>query len=240
MLIAISSVDYFAENPRFPESMFRRRFRMGRSLFLCIFDTITMHDDYFVQRRDDATDEYIKIGESTVLESLKRFFRAVVEVFGSRYLRSPNADDVARLLHIGERRGFLGMFGSLDCMHSDYDLWIWHAYFGLSGSNNNINVLEASHLFADLAEVKRILGYLVGSLDHGIHLTKCSSFAVQAFCEADWASDPDDRRSTSGYCVLLDSNLVAWKSKKQQTISRSSTEVEFHNLAALVTDITWL
>ncbi|KAM6553732.1 hypothetical protein CsatB_014494 [Cannabis sativa] len=88
--------------------------------------------------------------------------------------------------------------------------------------------------------LKRILGYLVGSLDHGIHLTKCSSFAVQAFCEADWASDPDDRRSTSGYCVLLDSNLVAWKSKKQQTISRSSTEVEFHNLAALVTDITWL
>ncbi|XP_062118442.1 uncharacterized protein LOC133832070 [Humulus lupulus] len=71
------------------------------------------------------------------------------------------------------------MLGSLDCMHwkwknyptawggqyagrsgsptiilevvADYDLWIWHAYFGLPGSNNDINVLEASHLFADLA-----------------------------------------------------------------------------------------
>ncbi|XP_062080921.1 uncharacterized protein LOC133785721 [Humulus lupulus] len=180
--------DYFAENPRFNDSMFRRRFLMGRPLFFRISDAIQRHDNYFVQRRDglaygvpaDATDEYIKIGESTVLESLKRFCRAVVEVFGARYLQSPNVDDVARLLHIGERRGFPGMLGSLDCMHwkwknyptawggqyasrsgsptiileavADYDLWIWHAYFGLPGSNNDINVLEASHLFANLAE----------------------------------------------------------------------------------------
>ncbi|KAL9307221.1 putative harbinger transposase-derived protein [Arabidopsis thaliana] len=128
----------------------------------------------------DSTDEYIKIGESTALESLKRFCRAIVEVFACRYLRSPDANDVARLLHIGESRGFPGMLGSLDCMHwkwkncptawggqyagrsrsptiileavADYDLWIWHAYFGLPGSNNDINVLEASHLFANLAE----------------------------------------------------------------------------------------
>ncbi|XP_062113995.1 uncharacterized protein LOC133825007 [Humulus lupulus] len=124
--------DYFAENPRFSASMFRRRFRMGRALFLHIYDVVQRHDNYFVQQRDglgklglsglqkvtavfrmlaygvpaDATDEYIKIGESTALESLKRFCRAVVEVFGARYLRSPNADDVARLLHIGESQGF--------------------------------------------------------------------------------------------------------------------------------------
>ncbi|XP_062103513.1 uncharacterized protein LOC133814587 [Humulus lupulus] len=64
----------------------------------------------------DATDEYIKIGESTTIKSLKRFCRAVVEVFGACYLRSPNADDVARLLHISERRGFPRMLGSLDCI----------------------------------------------------------------------------------------------------------------------------
>ncbi|XP_019154351.1 PREDICTED: uncharacterized protein LOC109150829 [Ipomoea nil] len=142
------------------------------------------HDNYFVQQRDtigrlglstlqkvtaafrilaygvaaDATDEYIQIGESTAIE---------------------NANDVARFLEIGERRGFPGMLGSLDCMHwtwkncptawagqyagrsreptivleavADYDLWIWHAHFGLPGSNNDINVLEASHLFANIA-----------------------------------------------------------------------------------------
>ncbi|XP_019190221.1 PREDICTED: putative nuclease HARBI1 [Ipomoea nil] len=127
----------------------------------------------------DATDEYIQIGESTSIESLKRFCRAVVEVFGQCYLRAPDANDVARLLEIGERRGFPGMLGSLDCMHwtwkncptawagqyagrsreptivleavADYDLWIWHAHFGLPGSNSDINVLEASHLFANIA-----------------------------------------------------------------------------------------
>ena len=100
-------------------------------------------------------------------------------MFASGYLRSPDANDVARLLHIGERRGFPSMSGSLDCMHrkwkncptwrgqyagrsgsptiileviADYDLWIWHAYFGMPKYNNDINVLEASHLFANLAE----------------------------------------------------------------------------------------
>ncbi|XP_062086372.1 uncharacterized protein LOC133792481 [Humulus lupulus] len=165
--------DYFAENPRFTDLMFRRRFRMGRPLFLYILDAIQRHDNYVIQRRDG-------MGKLGLSESLKRFCRVVVEVFGARYLRSPNADDVARLLHIGDRRGFPGMLGSLDCMHwkwkncpnawggqydgrsgsptiileavADYDLWIWHAYFGLPGSNNDINVLEASYLFANIAE----------------------------------------------------------------------------------------
>ena len=35
---------------------------------------------------------------------------------------------------------------------ASYDLWIWHAFFGLSGSNNDINVLKRSHIFSDLAE----------------------------------------------------------------------------------------
>ena len=52
----------------------------------------------------DATDEYIKIGESTTIESLKRFYRVVVEEFKYEYLRSPNATVVARLLRIGEDR----------------------------------------------------------------------------------------------------------------------------------------
>ncbi|KAK2652186.1 hypothetical protein Ddye_012042 [Dipteronia dyeriana] len=91
---------------------------------------VEAHDNYFVQRRDnvgrlslftfqkittvfrmlaygcptDATDEYIKIRESTTIESLKRFYRAVMEEFTDEYLRSPNAIDVVRLLRIGPIR----------------------------------------------------------------------------------------------------------------------------------------
>ena len=68
----------------------------------------------------NAMDDYVHIGKSTVLESLKRFFATIVEVFGDEYLRSPNEDYTIRLLAIGERRGFPGMLGSIDCMH-----WRW-------------------------------------------------------------------------------------------------------------------
>ncbi|KAL5806110.1 hypothetical protein ACOSQ4_028843 [Xanthoceras sorbifolium] len=178
--------DYFAENPRYNEDGLGR---LGLSSFQKITSVFRMLA-YGVPA--DSTDEYIKIGESTAIESMKRFCRAVVEVFGERYLRSPNAYDVARLLQIGEERGFPGMLGSLDCMHwkwkncptawagqysrrsgsptiileavADYDLWIWHAYFGLPGSNNDINVLEASHLFSNLAKEYNTGYYLANSI----------------------------------------------------------------------------
>ncbi|KAK2656176.1 hypothetical protein Ddye_009228 [Dipteronia dyeriana] len=116
---------------------------MCRSLFLRIVEKVEARDNYFIQRIDsvgrlglsvlqkittvfrmlaygcpsDATDEYIKIGESTIIESLKIFYRAVVEEFTGEYLRSPNATNVARLLRIGKDRGFPEILGSLDCMH---------------------------------------------------------------------------------------------------------------------------
>ncbi|XP_019167858.1 PREDICTED: uncharacterized protein LOC109163562 [Ipomoea nil] len=125
--------DYFSEYPKYSEAMFRRRFRMSQNLFLRIANAVKGHGNYFVQRKDrigrlglstlqkvtsvfrvlaygipaDATDEYIQIGESTTIESLKRFCRAVVEVFGERYLRAPDANDVARLLQIGEKASYL-------------------------------------------------------------------------------------------------------------------------------------
>ena len=115
-------------------------------MFLRIVEAVKGHDNYFQQQSDglgrlglstlqkitavfwmlayglpaDATDEYLKIGESTSIESMKRFCRAIVEIFAERYLRTPTATDVARLLHIGQQRGFPGMLGSLDCMH-----WKW-------------------------------------------------------------------------------------------------------------------
>jgi len=68
----------------------------------------------------DFMDEYLKIGETTVTESLKRFVQAVISIFSEEYLRSPNKEDIARLLAEGKQRGFPGMLGSIDCIH-----WKW-------------------------------------------------------------------------------------------------------------------
>jgi hypothetical protein len=64
----------------------------------------------------DFMDQYIRIGESTIIQSLRRFVTAIVEVFGEEYLRSPNENDTSRLLAIGQRRGFPGILRSLDCI----------------------------------------------------------------------------------------------------------------------------
>ncbi|XP_062182148.1 uncharacterized protein LOC133886469 [Phragmites australis] len=112
--------------------------------------------------------------------ALRKFVEAIVVLFSDEYLRAPTAEDTARLLAEGERRGFLGMLGSIDCMHwvwkncpkawhgaytghtrkpsivleavASYNLWIWHAFFGMPGSLNDINVLHRSNIFTRLTD----------------------------------------------------------------------------------------
>ncbi|XP_041999132.1 uncharacterized protein LOC121748703 [Salvia splendens] len=54
--------DYFADNPLYNETMFRRRFQMSRLLFLRIVDAVKEHDDYFVQRPDGTR----RLGQSSL------------------------------------------------------------------------------------------------------------------------------------------------------------------------------
>src|SRR3954470_21811758 len=61
----------------------------------------------------DAADDYLRIAESIALDCLYRFCRAVIAVFGEEYLRSPTAEDTARILAVNESRGFPGMLGSM-------------------------------------------------------------------------------------------------------------------------------
>ena len=60
------------------------------------------------------------------------------------------------------------------------------------------------------------------------------------FCNANWVSSPNDKRSTFGYYVYLENNLVSWCSKKQHIVCRSSTEIEYRSLVGLTSEITWL
>jgi hypothetical protein len=57
------------------------------------------------------------VGESTALKCLRRFIVSMVDVFRPQYMRLPNEQNTTKLLAVGESRGFLGMLGSIDCMH---------------------------------------------------------------------------------------------------------------------------
>jgi hypothetical protein len=104
---------------------------MRRHVFVRTMNAVEEHDDYFVQKRNaagslglsylqkvaatfqmiansvaaDAIYEYVRVGESTALECLRKFVVTVLKVFGLEYLL-PNEHDTTRLLAIGESRGF--------------------------------------------------------------------------------------------------------------------------------------
>ncbi|XP_016168266.1 uncharacterized protein LOC107610775 [Arachis ipaensis] len=88
--------------------------------------------------------------------------------------------------------------------------------------------------------IKRVLRYLNGTFNHGLHLKKEGSMTITAYSDSDWAEDPDDRKSTSGYCIFLGSNLVSWGSRKQTAVAKSSTETEYRSVADLVVELIWV
>jgi histone deacetylase 1/2 len=90
------------------------------------------------------------------------------------------------------------------------------------------------------AVVKRILRYLKHTISHSLLIQPTTNVTLQTFSDADWASDPDDRRSVGAYCVYLGNNLVSWSCKQQQTVTRSSTESEYKALANVAAELQWI
>lgn len=86
----------------------------------------------------------------------------------------------------------------------------------------------------------RVVRYIKSVPDHGILLSSNSSLRLHAYCDADWASCPTSRRSTTGYCIFLGPSLLCWRTKKQSTVSRSSAEAEYRAMAHAVSELTWL
>ncbi|KAI5328269.1 hypothetical protein L3X38_027666 [Prunus dulcis] len=126
----------------------------------------------------DQVDEIARMRKSTVLESLVQFCDAVETLYTRDYLSRPTPRELQRILQKAESRGFPCMIGSIDCMHwqwknyptawqgdygnrkghksiileavAGFDTWVWHAFFGVAGSQNDLNVLGQSPVFNDV------------------------------------------------------------------------------------------
>ncbi|GJS33546.1 ribonuclease H-like domain-containing protein, partial [Tanacetum coccineum] len=94
-----------------------------------------------------------------------------------------------------------------------------------------------SPLKSHLKTAFKILRYLKGCLGLGIHIVKTSGMFLNAFSDADWAKCVITRKSVTGYCIFLYNSLVSWKSKKPNTLSKSSTEAEYRNLASVTSEV---
>ena len=87
--------------------------------------------------------------------------------------------------------------------------------------------------------VKRILRYLKGTAN--LKLAFRRSFeSLHGFCDADWASDVENRKSCTGYVFLRSNGPVSWNSKQQPTVALSTAEAEYMSLSAATQEAMWL
>jgi hypothetical protein len=128
--------NYFAEHLINPERWFHRQFRMGTKLFKFIAEAVLFHETFFEQIRNevgqlghstfqkvtatlrmmaygipDLVDDNLEMSDIQETKCVKHFSIAMVEVFGSEYLRAPSTQDTAKLLAINAERGFPGILG---------------------------------------------------------------------------------------------------------------------------------
>ncbi|CAM8899786.1 unnamed protein product [Rhodiola kirilowii] len=88
--------------------------------------------------------------------------------------------------------------------------------------------------------MKRIIKYVCGTVEFGIWYTKDTNPYLVGYCDADWAGNAEDRKSTSGGCFFLGNNLVSWFSKKQNSISLSTAEAEYIATGSCCTQLLWM
>ncbi|KAF3630140.1 hypothetical protein FXO38_27328 [Capsicum annuum] len=88
--------------------------------------------------------------------------------------------------------------------------------------------------------LKRVLRYLQGTLQFALHIQRGNDFNLHMYSDADWVGDVSDRASTTGYILFFGQNPVSWSSRKQRTITRSSTEVEYHAVASALAETNWV
>lgn len=88
--------------------------------------------------------------------------------------------------------------------------------------------------------VKRIMRYLKGTINYKLTYTNHGNKEICGYSDSDWASDVDDRKSTTGYIFKLSGGAISWLSKKQQTTALSTAEAEYMAMSTTTQEAIWL
>jgi hypothetical protein len=90
-----------------------------------------------------------------------------------------------------------------------------------------------------IAAMKHLLRYLAGTPNYGLDLSPSGPLVLSGWVDATWADDLDDRKSTSGWILFLAGAPVSWGSRKQKSVSRSSTEAEYIAASDCAAEMIW-
>ncbi len=86
----------------------------------------------------------------------------------------------------------------------------------------------------------RVMQYLIGTKSLGITYDNKRKMELEAYVDSDYASDKDERKSTTGYVIMLGGGAIQWKSQMQKTVSLSSTDAEYKALSTCAAEVTYL
>ena len=103
-----------------------------------------------------------------------------------------------------------------------------------------VNRFMQSPRHLHLSVVHRIIQYLLDISNCGLFFPTGSSLQLWAYSDADWTGCRDTRKSTIGWCMFLGDSLISWKSKKQDSVSKSSTKLEYCAMFVACSEIIWL
>lgn len=109
-------------------------------------------------------------------------------------------------------------------------------------ATRQLGKFQTSYDHTHYAQAKRVLRYLQTTKDYGLvmNVKTGPSFELMTYSDADYANDPADRRSISGYVTMIDGNVISYASKKQEINAMSTCEAEYVAMTEAAKDILWL
>nr|XP_027186543.1 uncharacterized protein LOC113784530 [Cicer arietinum] len=157
-------------------------------------------------------------------------------LLGSKLCSTPMDPNLKLSITYGQPLSNVTIFRQL----IDKLLYLTNTRPNISFSVNMLSQFLSAPTDIHLNVALRILRFIKNSPRKGLFFPANSSFSIKGFCDSDWGACSDTRRFTTGFCFFLGSSLISWKSKKQPTVSRSSSEAEYRALAQATCEAQWL
>ena len=187
---------------------------------------------YFLGLQIKQTQEGIFINQS-------KYCKELIKRFGmdsAKHMSTPmstncylDKDESGQSIDIKQYRGMIGSLLYLSASRPDI-------MFSVCMCARFQSNPKQSHLSA----VKRIMRYLLGTINLGLWYPKNSTCNLIGYSDSDFAGSKTDRKSTSGTCQFIGSALVSWHSKKQNSVALSTAEAEYISAGSCCAQILWM
>ncbi|GAU28943.1 hypothetical protein TSUD_59560 [Trifolium subterraneum] len=156
--------------------------------------------------------------------------KKMVENFKIEMMKKYEMNDLGLLHH------FLG----IEVYQDEYGVFICQKRPDLMFAASLLSRFMSKPSHLHLGAAKRVLRYVMGTMEYGIRFEKNSKLEVKDYCDSEWAESVDDMKNTSGYVFNLGSCVISWCSKKQDTVAQSSAEVKYLAAEQLGMTFGWL